>query len=333
MKSGYVMLLYSAALSGCDVSNDLAFFKQSAWQPALRCVTLTAPMDGADISDLVPVGDSAFAAVFPNEREVITYNRAMQPTHRLQLETHGPRGVRNAVSAAVSDTLLFVADDAANVIKKFDRDGRERGVVQLSFVPRRLRLSGGQLLVTPLVAGTVPPHLLFAIKADRAVPLGAPIARYQDIGVNTLANMASLAVFPGRVVLLHEMVVPFGYAFDWSRRKHLNRFAVPLAEEVRERVRRLPKEPITEKNVNELTVVAFAAAASLDDGHTYYVTRIGDGHRRSFRKLLVDLDSKMQLHTVYPINVHPHHMVFLSQPRAIVAVDAGSNWFECKLPD
>jgi len=26
-------------------------------------------------------------------------------------------------------------------------------------------------------------------------------------------------------------------------------------------------------------------------------------------------------------------MVFLSQPRAIVAVDAGSNWFECKLPD
>ncbi|HEY0808771.1 MAG TPA: hypothetical protein VGD49_01370 [Longimicrobiales bacterium] len=332
MKSGYLMLLYCATLSGCDVSNDLAFFKESAWQPALRCVTRPAPMEGADISDLIPVGDSAFAAVFPGEREVITYNRAMQPTHRLRMETYGPRGVRNAVSAAVSDTLLFVADDAGNVIRKFDRDGRERGVIQLSFVPRRLRLSGGQLLVTPLVAGAVPSHLLFAVNGDKAETLGAPIAPYQDIGVNTLANMASLAVFPRRVVLLHEMVVPFGYVFDGSRRNQFNRFAVPLADDVRERVRRLPKEPITEKNVNELTVVAFAAAASLDDGHTYYVTRIGDGHRQSYRKLLVELDSKMQLHAVYPMNVHPHHMVFLSHPRAIVVVDAASNWFECRVP-
>ncbi len=289
--------------------------------------------DSSDVTDLVPIGDTAFAALFADERTVVTYDRSRNVRHTLRYTIAGPRGVRRGVSAAVSDTILYVADEADALIKKFDRQGRDLGTVPVPFIPRRLRLSGHRLLITPLVAGSRPAQLLFELKDGRVQSLGGRIAQYEDIGINTLANMASLATFPTRAVLLHELVVPFGYVFDLSRGRELRtRFAVPLSDAVRERVGRLPKPPLTDKNVNELTVVAFVAASSVSAGYTYYVTRIGDGRHVPYRKLLVELDSTMQLRAVHPIDVNPHHMVFVSNPPALVAVDAESNWFECRLP-
>lgn len=318
---------------GCHNDDDVAFFDRSAWQHSIDCAPWGLLNNSSDVTDLIPIGDTAFAALFADALQLVTYDRSHNVRHTLRYDIAGPRGVRRAVSAAVSDSILFVADEIANVIKKFDRQGADRGTIRLQFIPRRLRLAGNRLLVTPLVAGSRPARLLHAVEREKVKALGGRIAQYEDIGINTLANMASLATFPTRAVLLHELVVPFGYVFDLRRQRELQtRFAVPLSDAVRDGISRLPKPPLTDKNVNELTVVAFVAASSVTSGRTYYVTRIGDGRRVPFRKLLVELDSTMQLRAVHPIDVNPHHMVFVNNPPAVIAVDAESNWFECRLP-
>jgi hypothetical protein len=319
--------------SGCRNDDDMVFFGRSAWQEPIICEHYGFFNDSSDVTDVIPIGDTAFAALFADARELVTYDRFRNVRHTLRFDMAGPRGVRRAVSAAVSDSILFVADEGANLIKKFDRQGADRGTIRAPFIPRRVRLSGNRLLVTPLVAGSRPTELLFAVDDGEVKSLGGRIAQYEDVAINTLANMASLATFPTRAVVLHEMVVPFGYVFDLQHRRELRtRFAVPLSDAVRERVGRLPKPPLTERNVNELTVVAFVAASSVTNGRTYYVTRIGDGRRVPYRKLLVELDSTMQLRAVHPIDVNPHHMVYVGNPPALIAVDAESNWFECRLP-
>jgi hypothetical protein len=333
MIRGCIVIMCAGLLVGCDANHDLEFFDKSAWREPVHCIAHQPLNESAVVADVVQVGDSAFAVLFSDDRELITYDRAFSKLHTLSFDAVGPQGVGHAVSAAVSDTMFYIADDANRVVKRFDRLGREQGIISLTFIPRRVRTSGERLLITPLVAGANPAHLLFTFEADKLRPLGAPIAQYDDIGINTMANMASLATFPKKAVLLHEMVVPFGYVVDFDRHRALtHRFAVPLSAIVRDRVGRLPKPPITEKNVNELTVVTFAAAANVAEGKTYYVTRIGDGRRLAYLKLLVELDTAMEVRAVYPIDANPHHMVFIDNPPAIVGVDAESNWVECKLP-
>jgi hypothetical protein len=325
------LIVTSPLMMACHQQGELTFFEKSAWLAPLPC-TARVVGSGAAVSDLTPVSDSSFAALFSDDRELVTFGRDFRPLHVLRYDNHGPRGVRHGISAAADDTMLFIADEAGALIKRFDYTGRERGSIQLHFIPRRVRLSGGTLIATPLVAGLTPVHLLFRVEGNEVKSLGAPIARYEDVGINTMANMASLAPFPNRAVLMHELAVPFGYVFRTGQRPELqNRFAVPLAAEVRPRVRRLPQPPITEQNVNEFTIVAFTAASSATTGRTYYVTRVGDGRRTRYQKLLVELDSTLHLHAVYPINANPHHMVYVDGPPAIIAVDGESNWFECRL--
>jgi hypothetical protein len=333
MRRDSAIFLCVLLASACRDDDDIAFFDRSAWQHPISCASWGLFNDSSDVTDVIPISDTAFAALFADARELVTYDRSRNVHHTLSFDIAGPRGVRRAVSAAVSDSILFIADEGANLIKKFDRQGADRGTIRVPFIPRRLRLTGKRLLVTPLVAGSRPAELLFMVDDDKVKALGGPIAQYEDVGINTLANMASLAAFPTRAVVLHEMVVPFGYVFDLPRGRELRtKFAVPLSDAIRESVGRLPKAPLTEKNVNELTVVAFVAASSVTNGRTYYVTRIGDGRREPYRKLLVELDSTMQLRAVHPIDVNPHHMVFVDNPAAVIAVDAESNWFECRLP-
>ena len=320
------------AIAAHQPRESYVYFDPSVWSNPLQCTAVAPRVGGDAVADLIPVDDSTFAALFASERELVIYNRAFQAVSRLRFDKEGPRGVRNPVGAAVTDSLIFIADDGAAVIRKFDYAGADRGTVRLNFLPRRIRLGGDGLLITPLVGGNTPAHLLFQLRGGVVERLGAPIARYEDLGINTLANMTSLVVFPGRAILMHELAVPFGYVFDTNTAQQLRRFAVPLPDAARSRVGHLPKPPLTEKNVNEFTVVAFAAAASRGARKIYYVTRVGDGVRHNFRKLLVELNADLQLEKVYPIDVNPHHLVYVSNPSAVISVDAEDNWSECRLP-
>jgi hypothetical protein len=188
-------------------------------------------------------------------------------------------------------------------------------------------------VVSPLVGGSRPGHLLFAIRNEGVVPLGGSIVRYEDFGLNTMANMVSIAAFPHRFHVLHELVVPFGYLIRTdSTVASVQRVPVPVLASEAPHLRALPRERISEKNVNDLAVVAFAATENRATGGSFYVTRTGDGRRRPYRRIIVELDSLMQLQRAFHIDAHPHHLAYLHNRRALIAVDAEDRWYECPLP-
>ncbi|HEY0672268.1 MAG TPA: hypothetical protein VGD27_08385 [Longimicrobiales bacterium] len=302
-------------------------------QPTVHCRALTALPDSSSISDLSTVDETSFAVLHDQERSLAIYNSAFERTATLTFDRDGARGVLHPVSAAVTDSLIYVADDGRSVIRFFDRRGKDRGTLHLHFLPRRIRAGGDDVVVAPLVAGGSPAHLLFRVRDQQVVPLGGSIARYDDLGLNTLANMTSLAAFPGRFVVMHELVVPFGYVIRPSSGvASTRRIALPVPASERARVSRVPRERITEENVNELGVIAFAATQSRTSGHSFYVTRTGDGKRHPFRKIVVQLDSLMRLQRAFGIDVHPHHLAYLHDRASLIAVDAEDKWFECPLP-
>ncbi len=331
MKAWYLSIVFWTACGNAEA--PLRFVHPSGLEPALPCTTLPNFANTGVVADLINVDDTSFAAVYPDERRLTVYNASFRAVRSFEFDPDGPRGVRRPVSAAITDTAVYVADDARSLIRRFDLAGNDRGTVRLPFIPRRVRLSSNQLLVTPLVAGGSPAELVFRIEHNRARPLGAPIARYDDINLNTLANMTSIAAFPDRVVVMHEMVVPFGYVINTAGEPALTRrFTVPVAATERDRLERLPRGAVSEKNVNELVIVAFAAAADPGSGAAYYVTRSGDGQRRPYQKLVIELDSLLEPVRAFSIDAQPHQLAYLAARHSLISVDANSQWSECRLP-
>ena len=328
--------LCGMCLSCGNTESQPRFFSESAKRAPLQCMSVAQQRDAGSLADLVTVGDSLLLAVFPDERQIALLDGEFRAVTTLSFDKEGPRGVSRPISAVVFDGAVWVADDARSQIRRFTLTGAPAltgSTVQLPFIPRRLRATADQLIVTPLVAGGSPAHLAFRLIGNQTTPVIVPIARYDDIGINTLANMTSLAAFPDRIVLMHEMVVPFGYVLrPHNSRSSPQRFAVPLPREIRDRIGHLPQEPLSDKNVNDLAVVAFAATADVATGATWFVTRTGDGKRRPFQKLVVHLDSQLAVRDVFPINANPHHMAFFPPRAALIVVDSYGEWFECKLP-
>lgn len=328
------LLLLSAVVlpAACDgAAARPRFIATSQWLPALECPSLPM-LDGmSSVTDVTTTSDSTFAVLLGDERTLLMVGSDYQRLDSLRFDKAGPRGVMHPASVAVTDSMIFLADDARSVIRFFSRTGDDAGTLRLPFIPRRLRMMGTALVVTPLVAGGSPAHLAFEVRGRTARPLGGTIARYDDIGLNTLANMTAVAAFEDRVLVLHEMVVPFGYVMRPGQPANVARpFPVPVPAEQRSRLGRVPKDPISDRNVNDLTVVAFAAAPVAATGSVYYVTRADGGRTRRHQKLLVRLDSLLNVAEVRPINVDPHHMAYLPERGALVVVNADSEWFECK---
>ncbi len=318
--------------AGCDGADAKPrFFARSDWQAPLACPRVAELNGLSSVADVSNVSDSTFAVLLSDERRLVVFDAAFRQIRSITFDRDGPRGVLHPVSAVLTDSMLFVADDARASIRFFDRDVRDRGTLRLTFIPRRVRLTGARLVVTPLVAGSSPAHLVFEISNRKVVPLGGSIARYDEVSVNTLANMTSVAAFGDRLVVMHEMVVPFGYVMRGRVPASLaTRFSVPVADDLQDRLGRLPGEPLTDQNVTQLAVVAFAAAPDVKTGSVYYVTRTGRRYGSGFQKLLVRLDTLLNAAAVIPIDVSPQHMIYLPARRSLVVVDSDSNWFECK---
>ena len=318
-----------SACGGADASPR--FIARSEWHAPLKCVGIPQLSGLSAVADVNTMGDSAFLVLLGDERKLVMYDAGFRQIGSLQFDKDGPRGVLRAVSAVVTDTMVFIADDARSSIRYFTRGGADAGTARLTFIPRRLRMSAGELVVTPLVAGSSPAHLAFVMRARRAVPLGGRIARYDEVGVHTLANMTSVAAFDDRVLVMHEMVVPFGYVMrPRSGADSTRRFSVPVPADVEERLGRAPRDPLTERNVQQLAVVAFTAAPVHASGAAYYVTRTSVARGR-YQKLLVRLDSLLNVEAVFPIAVSPQHMVFIPARGSVIVVDSESDWYECKV--
>ena len=325
------VLLVCLGVAACDgAAARPRYINRADWQAPRVCTSLALGELG-EVADITTVSDSSFAVLLGDERKLVVFDARFRQVDSVQFDRDGPRGLLRPVSIAVTDSMLFVADDARSSIRYFTAGGVDRGTLRLQFIPRRVRIAGGRLIVTPLVAGGSPAHLAFEIRGRQAAPLGGGIARYDDVGINTLANMTSVAAFADRVVIMHEMVVPFGYVMRPGQSPDLaQRFAVPVPADLKDGLGRVPREPLNDRNVNRLAVVAFAAAGVPATRSVYYVTRT-DASRGRFQKLLVRLDSLFNVAAVFPIRVNPHHMTYLPARSSLIVVDADSDWHECRV--
>jgi hypothetical protein len=330
MKSLLILALCSIASACGGADARPRFFNRSDWQSPVACTRLRELGGLSAVADLNIVSDSTFVVLLGDERKLLRFDAALRQVDSVVFDKDGPRGVLRPVSIVMTDSMLFLSDDARSSIRFFRPGGTDAGTLRLSFIPRRVRMTAGRLIVTPLVAGGSPAELVFEVRDRRVVALGGPIARYDDVGVNTLANMTSVAAFADRVLVMHEMVVPFGYVIRPSEPASLvRRFSVPVSADLRDRLGRSLSEPLSDRNVGKLAVVAFSAASVPATGSVLYVTRTGDDGRN--RKILVRLDSLLNVETVAPIDVSPHHMIYFPARNSLIVVDADSEWFECKL--
>ena len=204
----------------------------------------------------------------------------------------------------------------------------------MDFVPRRIRAAGGTILVTPVVAASHPPSLLYEVREGKVESRGIPPAHYEDGALNLLANMSSLAVFDdGRAVVMHEMIVPFGYSVSPAGAASLpKQFAVPLPTTVRSRIHKLPATPLTTKSMDEILTVALTAAADPHTGHLYYLTRSGMRTGGGWEKVIVELDHDLSFVRAARLGRFlPQHMTFVPVRKSLLLTDDEGTWLECKL--
>ena len=319
---------------GAETARPIFFSNSDRISPA-RCAAI-AELDarGSIVNDVVTIDSSTILVLYGSERELVTYDDKFRALSTVSFERDGPRGVGAAVSATKDGNVLYVADEERMLIKLFDLAGQDRGTIRLDFVPRRVRSAGGTIVVSPLVMAGHPTSLLYSLRDGRPRSLALPIARYEDAGINAFANMGSIAGFPdGRIVVMHEMIVPFGYSISPSdSASSTNRFAVPLPESQRSRIGKLPEPPLTDKNIGDMVAVALTATPDPVTGHTYFLTRTGRKVGGSWEKMIVELDTAMGfVRAGVVLNRRPLHMTYLPNRRALLVVDDADRWLECTL--
>lgn len=330
-----LLLTLNVAVSCGAAAESPVFFAADESVAAPQCTAAPSMRpDGSMVADVVESGDSAVAVLYGHEREIVKYNTALAATDVLRFDRDGPRGVKEPVSLAVTSDGYVIADQGSRVIKYFDGSGKDRGVVDLDFVPYRVRAAGKNVMITPMVIAGNPTSLALMIRSGSVVALPVPTARYEDGAVAAFANLASIAAFPnGRAVVMHELVVPYGYSIaPPSKQDSVQRFPVPLPVLVRDRVERLPTDPISDSNIGELLAVALTATPNVKTGGIFVLTRSGrrlaDG---GWEKIVVELDSTFAYRRSFRAPGRPLHMVHFAARSSILLIDDEDVWYECKL--
>lgn len=331
----FALLLTLNTAAGCGAAAESpVFFLAEASNAGAQCIVSTDIRGRGSVADVVESGDSTIAVLYGQEREIVTYDAGFEAVEVIRFDRDGPRGIREPASVAVTSGGYIVADQGARLVKYFDSSGQDRGVVELDFVPYRVRAAGDNIVITPMVIAGNPANLAMTIRAHKAIPLPIPIARYEDGAVAAFANLASVATFPnGRAVVMHELVVPYGYSVELTlAQDSVKRFPVPLPVLVRDRVERLPDGPISDSNIGELLAVALTATPNVRTGGIFVLTRSGkrmaDG---GWEKMVVELDSTFAYRRSFSAPGRPLHMVHFAARSSILLVDDEDVWYECKL--
>lgn len=323
-----------AMIGACGAGgNSPVFFSDSPASEA-RCVDMAIPdAQRAEIADVTAVGDGRFLVLYPLERELVTFNDRLQEVSVLRFDRDGPSGVKLPRSAATDGRFYYIADEGDVALKRFDELGAGRGVFRLDFVPRRVRAAGSHIVVTPLVLANQPTRLLYRLTGERLVAVPISIARYDASAITSFANLASIATFAdGEILLMHEMVVPFGYSLNArSAAPSIQRFAVPLPRAVKSVAGTLPRPPITESNIGGLLAVALTATPNEATGGVFYLTRTGRRMNGIWQKMIVELDSRRQYQRSFVVPGNPQHILYLPSRQAVLTFDDEGTWHECRL--
>jgi len=330
------LVLLGFCLTGCDQSGvQPEFFDDALTDARVACVAADAlNARGSQVSDIVAATDSTILVLYGVERELVTYDRTLRPVAAIRFESAGPRGIGQAASATTDGRLYYIADEKFLVVKIFDERGEDRGTIRLDFIPRRVRAAGSSIAITPFVTGNYPTTLLYELRHGRLASRSIPTVHYQDGGLNAFANMASLATLPdGRVLVMHETIVPFGYSLSFADSTSLpHRFAVPLPALQRSKMDKLPPTPLTEKSLNDMLAVALTATANPETRHTYILTRSGRRMADGWEKMIVEFDSGLRYVSARRLgDIRALHMTFMRARGSIFIVDDSDGWFECKL--
>lgn len=285
----------------------------------------------AEVGDVVALSDTSFLVLYPRDREVALIGPDLEPWRTVAFEEVGPTGVRRPTSAAlVGDSLLYIADQSAQSLKRLDLAGRDRGSVRLPFPPQGVHASPDGVLVTPFVMGRHPGRLVHRLEGDAPVPIGAATLYFGDMVVNTMANLVGLASFvDGRIVAAHQFIVPFAHVF-WLGSGEVQRVPLPVPDGLRGRVGRVPATALTEANAREIAAVALATAADHRTGDLLYLTHTGREHAADgFEKAIVRLDPALRYRRSYLLDVDAVRFTYLTAQARSLVVDQEDRWYSC----
>jgi len=283
------------------------------------------------VTDVATLSDSTFLVLYGRDREVVLVGPDLEPRRVVAFAEDGPTGVRRPSSATLVGDTVYVADQTRSMLKRLGLDGSDRGSVSLSFPPQQVRSLGGAVLVTPMVMGRHPDHLVYRIVEGDAVPLSVRTVPYGDLVVNLLANMAGVAAYPdGRVVVTHTYVIPFAYELRLGEPGPVRRVPVPLPREVGATLGRSPAGTAEQVRSEDLPVAVIAAAADARSGDLVVLARSGrirpDG---VFEKAVIRLDSELEYRRSYVLDVNAIRMAYLAARQIAVVVDEVDQWHAC----
>jgi hypothetical protein len=289
----------------------------------------------ASVTDVAMLGDTAFLVLYGLDRELAVVGQDLVPRRLFGFAEDGPTGVLGPTSATIAgDSLVYIADQKRMALRRFDLAGQDRGTIRLDFAPDRvLATDDGRILITPLVVGRHPRWLVYAIDGEDATPLGIPAAHYANPAVNALANLARFAAFPdGRVVATHTTIVPYAYTLSPGDASPPDRAPLPLPDDVRPLLGKLPAASLEDDRLGELLVATIATAPDTRSGDLLYLTRSGRTVDGRPEKAIVRVDPGLRYLRSYLLVVNAIHLAYLAGPQLTLVADEVDQWYRCPTP-
>ncbi|MBI4409692.1 MAG: hypothetical protein HY561_08300 [Gemmatimonadetes bacterium] len=303
----------------------------------VTCVPVPGTNPGRAVSEMSSVDDTSFLVLYADAAEVAWHGPDLRVRWAVPLPSSGAGRIIQPQSAALAgDSLVYVADRGRLNLRAFDLAGNERGTIELGFPPQRVRVRGRELLVTPVVFGRNPPHLLYTLAAGTTAapaPLPVPVAHYADFAIKGLANLTVLETFhDGRAIVAHQFLFPHAYLFSWGDAAVPRRVPLPLPDGVRADVDFVPEMPVTDAVLERMVTPVIASAVDHRTGDFLYITRSGRRVRDFLEKAIVRLDRQLRYRRSYLLNVNAIHHAYLPGRAVSIVVDDLNRWYECLTP-
>lgn len=286
------------------------------------------------VEEVSTIDDSTFMVMYAHDREIVVYDDSFRERWSVRFDVDGPTGVRLATSATVvGDSIVYIADRPLQRLKRLDRRGLDRGMVQLDFPPERVQARGAGLLVTPFVMGARPRWLIHDVIGETAAARHVRTARHSDPVLGTLANMTVIATYPdGRAVVGHRFVVPFAHVIPADKSERTVAMPIPLPDGLRSSMARLPRDPISEENADEVPASVLAAAPDHHGGDLLYIARTGRRIDDRFEKAIVRVDPELRFRSAYLPGVNAIHIAYLANRSISLIADEEDRWYQCPTP-
>lgn len=333
LKVGVLVLAGAAvACTGSAVGRGTYVSGFTKKAPAVTCREVSPFQDVVDVEDVSPAGDTAVLVLDGTARMVRLLGTDLKERWSFAFDDVGPRGIKGPSSAVVvGDSIVYIADRDARLLKRFTPDGREHGAVPLPFTPLRVRALRGALLVTALVMGRLPGYVLFRVEGDDVTPLPVTPVPFADMSIKALGNMMALATrSDGGWLAAHRFLAPSAFRASPGGTPHA--VAIPLPSGTRRLVTHVPAPPITDEVASRVAVIALSLAVDNGTGDVIYLTRSGQLLNGRNEKALIRADSTFHFRAAERLPVTAVDFALLPGGREALVVDDDLRWSVCPVP-